>query len=310
MKLDKKVAILLVLYNEEKYIERLAKSIVNQTYKNISIYAIDNNSSDSSLSLLLKYFPDANTISSKDNLGFAEGNNILAKKAINNNEDLLFILNTDMELDSDCISNLVEVISENDDVVGAGPIVFFGNNEGRTDNIQCYADKTNFTNARTRTLYTGSDISFEELPQKLFVNALHGGCFMIQSLLISEIGLFNKDNFMYNDEVDLAYRIHKRNGKLLVIKNAHAWHFHDWSKKNKTGYYLQYYYMNRNRFLFFYRHNKYLSVFREVLVGLFSFPLKIKWAKKTADLKLLKYYYLGYWHGLLNKKGKAKIEFK
>lgn len=310
MILNKKVAILLVLFNEENHIERLAKSIINQSYKEISVYAIDNNSSDSTVSLLLKHIPGANIIRSKENLGFAKGNNIIAAKGVENNVGLLFILNTDMELEDNCIRNLVDIITEKDDVIGAGPLVYLGTENGRTKYIQCYADKSNFNNATTQTLYHGLNYSFDELPDSINVNTLHGGSFMIRSSVVSEIGLFNEDNFMYGDEIDLAYRLNKLGGRLIVTKNATVWHFHDWSKKNKSGYFLQYYYMNRNRFLFFHRYNKYISLIREALIEFILLPLKIKWAKKTAGLKLLKYYYLGDWHGLLNKKGKANIDFK
>lgn len=305
-----KVAILLVLFNEEKHIERLCKSIINQSYKYITVYAIDNNSTDSSSSLLLKNLPDAIITKSKENFGFAKGNNILADMAINGGEELLFVLNTDMELDFDCITNLVDIFSKNPDIVGAGPIIYYGTDKGRTNNIQCYADKANFSNARTLTPYSGKDIFFEELPSTKSVNTLHGGCFMIRSSLVSEIGLFCEDNFMYNDEIDLAYRIYKIGGKLFVSKNAKAYHYHDWTKKNMIGYYMQYYYINRNRILFFYRYNKYFSLVREILKDILLLPVKIFWAKKTAGLKLLKYYYLGYLNGILNEKGKAKIEFK
>lgn len=308
--MNKKVAVLLVIFNEEKHIERLAKSIIYQSYKEISVYAFDNNSKDSSVSLLLKYLPDAKVIRSDENLGFAKGNNIIAAEAIKNNEELLFILNTDMELEQDCVKNMVGILTEKEDVIGVGPIVYFGSDEGRTKNIQCYADESNFNNGQTKTLYKGAKLNFEELPNKLFVNSLHGGSFMIRSSIISQIGLFNEDNFMYSDEIDLAYRLSKINGKLMVTKIAESWHFHNWSQQNKTGYYLQYYYINRNRFLFFYRYKKFFSIFRETMLGLLQFPFKLRWAQKTADLKLLKYYYLGYWHGLLNKKGKTDIEFK
>jgi hypothetical protein len=308
--LNKRVAILLVLTNEEKHIERLAKSIINQSYKEISVYAFDNNSSDSSVSLLLKFIPNANVIRSKENLGFGRGNNIIASKAIDKNEELLFISNTDMELEQDCIRNLVDLLDEKDDVIGAGSIVFYGTEEGRTMNIQFYADETNFKNARTRTRYQSADLNFKDLPDMLYVNILPGAGFMIRSSVISKIGLFNEDNFMYSDEIDLAYRIKKYGGKLMVTKNAKAWHFHDWTQKNKTGYYFQYYYINRNRFLFFIRYRRYLSLIGEFLTEFLLLPVKVKWAKKTVGLKLLKYYYLGYWHGLINKKGKADIEFR
>jgi GT2 family glycosyltransferase len=307
---NKKVAILIVLFNEECFIEKLAKSIINQSYKNIFIYAVDNNSTDNSASALLSYIPETNIFFSKENIGFAKGNNLVAQKAINDGIDLLFILNTDMELDSECISNLVSKISYSDELVGIGPIIYYGNKEGRTNKIQCYADRTNFNNARTQSLYIDPNLKNEEIPQTIYVNALHGGCFLIRSSIISKIGLFSEDNFMYNDEIDLAYRIQQFGGKLLVTKNAKAWHYHDWSRNNKNGYYMQYYYINRNRFLFLHRYKKYLSIIREILTEFFFFPIKVSWAKKISGLKLLKYYYLGYWHGLINKKGKARIEFK
>jgi len=308
--LDEKVAILLVLFNEEKYIERLAGSINNQSYKEISVYALDNSSADSSASFLLKHIPDAKIICSGENLGFAKGNNVIADLAIKENEDLLFVLNTDMELESDCVKNLVDIFRENDDVIGAGPIVFIGLDEGRTKNVQCYADESDFNRGETKTLYKGENLNFAELPDRVNVNSLHGGCFMIRSSVISEIGLFNEDNFMYGDEIDLAYRLKEKEGRLLAVKSAESWHFHDWDKKNKSGYYLQYYYINRNRLLFFYRYKKYLSFFREILLEILFFPVKIRWAVKTSGIRLLKYYYLGYMHGILNKKGKANIEFK
>lgn len=307
---DKKVAILLVLFNEEKHIERLARSIINQSYKDISVYALDNNSKDSSAALLLKYIPNAKIIRSEENLGFAKGNNIIAAEAINNNENLLFILNTDMELERDCIRNLVHIFVEKDDVIGSGPIVYYGNENGKTKNVQSYANKSNFSKARSDTIYIDPNLNLEKLPETVNVNVLHGGCFMVRSRIVSEIGLFNEDNFMYNDETDLSYRLSKLDSILVVTKNAQAWHYHDFSKKNKKGHYLQYYYMNRNRFLFFYRYKKYFSFIREILLEILLLPVKAKWAKKTAGLKLLKYYYLGYWHGLLNKKGKADFQFK
>ena len=306
----KKAGILLVLYNEERYIEKLVNSILNQSYKNISVYALDNNSSDSSAGLLGKLLPDAYLHLSEENLGFAKANNLLAEKAIKNKEDYLFILNTDMELDIDCVMNLVEIISADENLAGAGPIIFYGTDNVRTSDVQSYADITNFSNARTRTLYSGTGLDFDQLPEKVDVNTLHGGGFMIRSKIVSEIGLFNEDNFMYNDEIDLAYRIHRLNKKLLVTKKAKAWHYHDWSKRNRAGYFLQYYYINRNRILFFYRYKKYFSIINQIISEILLLPVRISWAIRTVSIKLLKYYYLGYIHGLLNRKGKAKIEFK
>jgi len=49
------VSIVITTKNEEKNIENCLKSIVNQTYKNIEIIVVDNNSSDSTKEISLKY---------------------------------------------------------------------------------------------------------------------------------------------------------------------------------------------------------------------------------------------------------------
>ena len=39
-----KISIIVPVYNSEKYIEKCLKSLLNQTYKNIEILIVDNNS--------------------------------------------------------------------------------------------------------------------------------------------------------------------------------------------------------------------------------------------------------------------------
>ena len=52
-----KVAILLAVYNGEKFLEEAIKSAINQTYKNLEIIFFDNNSSDKSR-FIAKNFQD------------------------------------------------------------------------------------------------------------------------------------------------------------------------------------------------------------------------------------------------------------
>ena len=46
-----KISIIVPVYNSEKYIEKCLKSLLNQTYKNIEILIVDNNSTDSTANI-------------------------------------------------------------------------------------------------------------------------------------------------------------------------------------------------------------------------------------------------------------------
>jgi len=58
----KKVAILLTVFNGEKYIEETLKSILSQEYKNISIIVVDDGSQDGSSRILEKYIKTNNDL--------------------------------------------------------------------------------------------------------------------------------------------------------------------------------------------------------------------------------------------------------
>lgn len=304
------VAILLVIYNEAQFIPNLIASLKKQTYPKIKIYAIDNNSIDDSILIIKKLLPEVFIIESNENHGFAKANNILAEKASEDNVEYLFVLNTDMILDVDCIKELVS-LAESDKAIGAiAPIVLIGKRNEKTNIIQCYVDKANFKTGKTTSPHSNLNFRNVNLPEKIEVNTVHGGATFIKTEVYKKVGLFNEDNFMYGDELDLAYRIKQTGYKMLVTKKAVGWHFHNWSKTNKKANFLQYYYMTRNRFLFFHRYKKYKSLIIGSLKELLNLPLIIRWAIRRVDIKIIKYYYLGILHGLLNKKGKADIEFK
>ena len=55
MKSSPNVAIILPVFNTEKYLKECLDSIINQDYKNIIIYAIDDGSTDNSLNILNYY---------------------------------------------------------------------------------------------------------------------------------------------------------------------------------------------------------------------------------------------------------------
>lgn len=300
---------MLVFFNEERFIKDLLTSVINQSYKNIVIYAIDNCSKDNSYSIARSIIPDSDIEKSDSNYGFAAGNNILAQKAISAGADYVFVLNTDMILDKDCIKQLVNLI-ESDNYVGAvSPIILLGENEEKTNIIQSYVDYADFENCKSYSKHGGLELSDIRLHDRYQVNIIHGGAMMIKKELYQLVGLFYDGYFMYQDEIDFAYRVRHTHFNLFVTKLAISWHLHDWSKQNIKGYCRQYYYMNRNRVLYLKRHKFSKYLFIEFIKEFLLTPYKFIWSLRIANIQLFKYYYLGYLDGILGKKGKKNFIF-
>ena len=100
-----RVMIAIVTYNGENYIKDCLNSIVTKT--NCKIHVLDNNSTDNTLAIIRKDYPNVQITQSTENLGFGKANNILLESAIQDNMDYVFLLNQDAYFIMDCIDQLV-----------------------------------------------------------------------------------------------------------------------------------------------------------------------------------------------------------
>lgn len=304
-----KVGIIIVTYNSQKDIGRLLDSIIIQDYKNLEVYVVDNNSSDKTLNVTHSYQSKISMqiISSRINQGFARGNNIGIRRAMDEGCDLVFILNPDIQLEERCIDILVNRIKSDESIGIIGPTVLYGNESENI--IQSFGVNVNFRTQKKVAPYGNEKLS-TELPAEIYVDYVLGGAMMIRTDVLRIIGLFEEDYFMYNDELDMAFRVKQSGYKTLSVRDAIVRHYHDFSHRNKTGYNIMYYYVIRNRYLYFKKFRLYFNLVLSLIVEFINIPLKIIWSiRRMRNFKLLKFYYSGLFDGLAGKNGIANIPF-
>ncbi len=307
---DISVAVLLVFYKSEKHIDSLFSSLRAQSFKSFRIYAIENTPSLTAVTKLSESFPKSVVLPSQGNIGFARGNNLLAKKAIEEGCKYLFILNPDMELTENSIGEFYNLLENNNNAAACSGILLFGNEKKEEEIIQLFGQKINYFSQHKEFLFTLKKIKEIALLETLRVDFTNGGSLFIRSKTVEEIGLFNEDYFMYNDEMDLAYRIKKSDKSVLVTSRTKIFHHHDWSEKNEKGNYLMYYYMMRNRMLFFKKYKLFFNLIIDVFKQIITSPITVNWLIRLAGYKLVYFYYLGLWRGLTGETGKTNTEFK
>ncbi len=311
---DKKIGIILVVTNEKHNLEMLYESLAVQTYKNFSLYFVDNNSSDDSVehsqSLNSKFNFEINYICLSENAGDATGNSIGSEHALRDGVDYVYVLNNDAELKSDCLKVLVNLI-ESDGLIGVvGPIFLYWTKEKIKNKIQIYGAHVNFKTQETKIVGVGEIFEETELPDTLVCDYPIGGALMIKREVVEKLEtLFDDRFFMYSNEIDFALRVKRLGYKSFATKNAVIWHNHKWKRDNKEGWYREYYLSERNKFLYYYKHGFYFYLLRMLAIDLIKFPWRLMWFLRVCDLKLGYWYLRGMLDGLLNKKGKPNLYF-
>jgi len=200
--MDKVIDIVFVTYNSEKWIGKCFESILRLDYDlhKINLYFVDNASSDSTISLLNKYkeknekkIGELKIITLDKNVGFGSANNIGAQSG---KSSVICFLNIDTELFEDCLQKLQQEIEYSDDKIAVWEFRQFPYEHPK--------------------LYD---------PITLETSWCSGAAFAIRRSVFQKVGGFDKNIFMYAEDVDLSWRIRAEGYKLKYVPKVRITHY-------------------------------------------------------------------------------------
>lgn len=236
------VSIITINYNQSAVTKDFLASIKNITYPEIEVIVIDNGSPNDTPEKLLEEFPDIHLILSKENLGFAGGNNLGVKVA--KGKYCLFI-NNDTEVEPDFLEALVERLESNPDIGMLSPKIKFHHTP---DTIQ-YAGYTPFNRITLRQHLIGfRQKDRGQFDKGGYTFAGHGAAMMVPMSVIQEVGMMAELFFLYYEEHDWCERIKMAGYKAYYEPKSTVWHKESISTGKESP--LKAYYITRNRILF------------------------------------------------------------
>jgi GT2 family glycosyltransferase len=189
------IYVVIVTYNGEKWISRCLNSLTK--YK---IIVIDNNSQDDTLNIIESNFKDVGLIKSDKNIGFGAANNIGIKQALNKGADYIFLINQDVYVKPDTISNLISLHQKNPNYGIISPIHLDGKGEQIDYNFSTYLNANNCENFLS-DLYLKKT---KEIYHTAFINA---ACWMISKDCLQKVGLFDDLFFHYGEDRNYCQRV-------------------------------------------------------------------------------------------------------
>jgi GT2 family glycosyltransferase len=278
-----KVVVVIAAYNAGQFIGGCLGSLKSQSYDNIDIYLVDNNSKDDTLSIA-KGFDALNIIENKENRGVCEARNRVIEAT---DSKYILTLDSDMVLDNDFISTMVKEAELSSLKTGAWGGTIIDMKDKRS------IDSLGISLSRFWRFYDlGSGMSTRNLDRISLKNIL-GPCacagLYLRSMLES---IREKPCFEYFDskmhylveDFDLAIRARENGWKFKYVKDAGAYHYRHGSKiAPKTIKYLSF----RNRYYLILKNSK-LKDLPYLILSLFFYDLPRIAYLSVIDFKLLK----------------------
>jgi GT2 family glycosyltransferase len=262
--LESKIYILILNWNSSIESIRLYFQLLKFTnFK--EIYVIDNDSFLSEQEELQKTIPKEYYIQTGKNLGYAGGNNIGIKMALNKGAEFICLLNPDIEISSNFISPLINACISDPNIGAIGPRICFNDSKEiiYSDGGLIYPKK----GFRTTHLNQMNEKSKLESIEPNEVDYVNGSAIIIPAETFKSVGYMRDFFFLYFEETEWCMRINDVNKKLIILPIEEVYH-----KSSKKGS-IYNFYMNRNRIWLSKTRNKYF--FRTVIFTFQSYCIEL-----------------------------------
>src|SRR5690554_1213712 len=202
---------IVVTYNGSQWVNKCFGSLVDSSIP-LKVLAIDNGSSDNTVEIVRKNFPEIAIIETGKNLGFGKANNLGLKRAVEENADYIFLLNQDAWVENDTIEKLVDA-ERNNPVYGIiSPIEYFRPGVLDIKFQKYYAPKELLENIEQKST---------KIYKTSFVNA---AAWLIPIKTIKLIGGFDSIFAHYGEDVDYCNRLFKHQFFVGIVSSAIYYH--------------------------------------------------------------------------------------
>jgi len=278
-----KVSIIILNWNRAKDTVKCIESFIYLQYPNYELVIVDNGSTDNSVLQIKSRFQDITLIKTGKNLGYAGGNNVGIRYAMENKAKYVLVVNNDTELvNPHFLQEMIKKMEEDSTIGIMGPKVF--NTDGQVqDTILFIPTLFNCAKESFSLRFLTKKSKYYNISQ--VVKAVSGVCCLIKKQMIEKVGLLDEDYFMYAEEQDYCYRAQKGGWKVMYYPIESILHYKELVDKNRERNRRQYVYARRNLVLFLHKHCGFWQAFLLASLFIISNILKVTYSRLISKEK-------------------------
>jgi GT2 family glycosyltransferase len=239
---NKRIAILILFYNDIQNIKDVLESTTDQTYSNKEVICIDNASSDGTTDYIKVNYPQLELIENKENLGYAKAYSIVLERVFNQNIDAAVLLNSDTIVDKNWLAEMVQTAYADNQIGMVQPKIFLF--DGKENNlINTFGNRVNYLAFGFCSNYKKQDVGeFDDDPE---INYASGCSLFIKKEVYNSIGNLDDDFFAYSEDTDLSWRARLKGWRIVLSSKSIMWHKYSFKAKatNKWKFFM----LERNR---------------------------------------------------------------
>lgn len=247
---DPKVTCIVLNWNGWKHTIECLAALKRCCYSELRIVVVDNGSTDDSISRICDSFPDVTILKSDKNLGFAGGNNVGIRHALDQGAEYVWLLNNDTEPAPDALCVLVAKALTDAKIGAIGSICYYAD---APSTVQAWAGSR-------VNLWTGHSRLSTRPQEDQWFDALNGASLLISRAAIKAVGLLDADFFLYWEDTEFSLRLRKAGWRIAAARDSQVLHKVNASTAGNKGLLDRYFTASGLRLLRLYSPAPYLAM--------------------------------------------------
>lgn len=213
------VSILVVGYNSREFLSDCLSAVPRACQRHSHEILFINNGTDQTEALVEQQFPHVRIVATCGNVGFAQGNNILAARATGR---LLLLLNPDTQLETEAIDLMAEAITGSFGYACVGAVAV--NSAGVVEE-KARASQPSLGSLIGSIFRVGLAPAIDSnATDPVEVDAVNGGCMMVERAIWNQLGGMDEDYFLYTEDVDFSRRLQLHGKRMAVVPRSRVLH--------------------------------------------------------------------------------------
>jgi len=224
-----KCSIIILNWNGAEMLRTYLPSVVkaNAETRDTEVIVADNGSTDNSLEVLRKEFPDVQTIVLDKNYGFAEGyNRAIEARVAQGEPEYIVLLNSDVEVTEGWLTPLLDYMDAHPDVAAVQPKIRSWRNRSYFEHAGAaggYVSWLGYPYCRGRR-FGRVEEDKGQYDTIADVDWTTGACMCVRTSVYREAGGLDAAFFAHMEEIDLCWRMRNRGWRLACVPQSVVYH--------------------------------------------------------------------------------------
>ena len=216
------VAVAILNFNGAEHLKKFLPSVLQHS-REAQIIVGDNASTDDSLVVLQREFPEVEVIKFDQNYGYAGGyNELIARIKV----EFIVLANSDIAVTENWLPPLVEVIKKDQTIAAVQPKILSFSNQNFFEYAGAgggFMDKYGYPYCRGR-IFSVVEEDLGQYDDEKQVFWASGACFLLRKSAFEVVGGFDASFFAHMEEIDLNWRLQNSGYKIIYTGRSKVYH--------------------------------------------------------------------------------------